>query len=86
MDSITIQRISGENVLLINEFFYEAQGRFKLPKNFHSKVVEYENKIYLHSDFDEITVQELASLYKVYLIRNLMFLDWRRIFFRRFGT
>ena len=71
MDSITIQNFSGKNVLLINDFFYEQNNRYSLPKNFHTKVLEYENKIFINQKYDSIAIHELAILYKVLIIRNL---------------
>ena len=67
MDNITNHNISGANVLMINEFYYAVESKVKLPKNFFSKIVEYENMIFINEEYDQVGIQELASLYKVYL-------------------
>ncbi len=52
---------------MIDEFFYCGGERQKLPEHFHQKVVELENLIHIHDQYQERLIEELASLYKVTL-------------------
>ena len=63
MDNITILNSS---VLLIDEY-YDLESQVELPPNFFSKIVEYENAIFINEDYEYVRISELASLYKVLL-------------------
>jgi hypothetical protein len=68
LNQSSIGNYSSASPKVIEEFFYAEDTRPGLPFNFHQRVVELENIIFINNHHEEYYIEELASLYKVIYI------------------